>query len=103
MPSPEIQRLVDAVEAAHGPLEPYGSDLPAEHSTSFKVAGVPAHFSVLTLDGSLPLGRYDVQIESSPPGDYLYADEVSLEEFLQLVSKISGPEEGWPSMEGESS
>lgn len=103
MRSQEIQRLVDAVEARFGPVEPYGSAASEGHGTCFKVAEVPATFSVLTLDGTLPPARYDIQIEGSPPGDYLYADEVSLAEFLELVARMSGPEEGWPLMSDESS
>ena len=103
MRSQEIQKLIDAVESLHGPVELYGSDPSEEHGTCFTIAGVPATFSVITLEGRLPSGRYDVQIEGSPPGDYIYISEVSLDEFLELVARMGGPQERWPGMNKESS
>jgi hypothetical protein len=103
MRSREIQRLVDAVESIHGSVKPYASERTEEHGTCFTIAGVPVTFSVITLEGTLPSGRYDVQIEGSPPGDYLYASAVSLEEFLELVARMSGRKERWPVMNEESS
>ena len=98
MRSPEIQKLVDTVEAAFGVIELYGSSLLEEHGTAFTIEGIPATFSVITLEDALPSGRYDIQIEGSPPGDYLYAAEVSLSDFIKLVSQMQRPEVEWPRM-----
>ena len=68
--------------------DPYG--------TSFMLQGIPATFSVITRDGTLPDGQYDIQIESYPPGDYIFTSIVSLEKFLQLVHLMVGPPERWP-------
>ncbi len=96
MRSTEIQNLIDAVEGTWGRVELYGSDPTEEHGTAFMISGIPATFSVITLEGTLPPGRYDIQIEGVPPGDYLYTEEVSLEKFLQLIQRMSGPEDTWP-------
>jgi hypothetical protein len=100
MRSGSIQNVIDAVEALHGPVTLYGSDPSEEHGTCFKIAGVPATFSVITQDGRLPTGQYDVQIEGVPPGDYLYTSIVSLESLLNLITRVKGPENQWPGMDG---
>ncbi len=103
MSSPEIQRLVDAVEEAHGQVELYGSSPSEEHGTCFKIARVPATFSVITLEGTLPSGTYDIQIEGSPPGDYLFTAQVSLEGFLKLVAQMCRSEDEWPGISPQAS
>ncbi|XXX73572.1 hypothetical protein WMF30_38610 [Sorangium sp. So ce134] len=74
----------------------YGSSEDEEHGTCFIIAGIGATFSVLTLEGALPDGHYDVQVESIPPGDYVYATEVDLDGFMRLVAQIAGPPDTWP-------
>jgi hypothetical protein len=96
MRSAVIQKLIDAVEAAYGPVTPYGSNPSEEHGTCFKIAGTPATFSVLTLEGTLPPGQFDIQIEGVPPGDYIYTAVVSLDEFLELVSRFGHSKDEWP-------
>lgn len=103
MRSRDIQTLVDAVEAAYGPIELFASSPEEEHGTCFKLAGIPATFSVLTLEGTLPSGVYDVQIEGIPPGDYLYVAQVSLSAFLELVSQMRRPQLQWPEIASETS
>ena len=98
MPSREIEKLVDAVEAAYGSVALHRSEASEENGTCFKIAGVPATFSVHTQDGKLPSGQYDIQIEGIPPGDYLFASVVSLDTFLELVERVRGPEDQWPPM-----
>ena len=95
----EVQKLVDAIETVHGPITLYGSDANEEHGTCFKVSGVDATFSVHTQGGSLPSDQYDIQIESVPPGDYVFTSVVSLEEFLTLVAMMEGPQAHWPGVE----
>lgn len=101
MRSPEIQRLIDAVEAAYGSVALYGSDPAEEHGTCFTLAGVPATFSVHTRDGTLPPGSYDVQIERAPPGEFIYTSVVPLDRFLELVARMHGPEDQWPGVNGK--
>lgn len=48
-------------------------------------------FSVLTLDGTLEEDRFDVQIESMPPGDYIFTGEVTLGELLKLLDVCARP------------
>jgi hypothetical protein len=77
-------------------LAPYGGDSEDGHGTGFKIAGIAATFSVHTRDGTLPEGTFDIQIEGVPPGEYLYANVVSLETLLTLVERMSGPRSKWP-------
>lgn len=95
MPSLEIQNLIYAVENDYGPVFLY--DDAGEHDVCFIMIGIPATFSVHTQEGTLPVGQYDIQIESRPPGEYIYTSVVSLEAFLRLVLRLQGPEEQWPS------
>ena len=95
MRSRHIQELVDAVEARHGAVQLYGSSPDEVHGTCFIIAGIPATFSVLSLDGKL-VETYDIQVEGVSPGDYLYIDEVSLPEFMRLVSRYIENHEKWP-------
>jgi hypothetical protein len=95
---PSIERLLQAVYAEFGQsvIRPYGTYPAEQYGTGFQIAGVQPTFSALTLDGSLPEGQYDIQIESYPPGDYLYTDIVALDQFIELVRLTSGPQAFWP-------
>jgi hypothetical protein len=98
MKSKSINLLLNAIKSVYGKakIQPYGTSPEEKHGTGFRIKGVPAIFSVLTLEGAFPEGRYDIQIESDPPGNYVYAKEVDLNEFLLLVERICGPESNWP-------
>jgi hypothetical protein len=98
MSSPAIERLLFEVRQRYGAsaLSPYGSSSEEVHGTCFIIAGIPATFSVHTQDGELPEGYYDIQIEGIPPGEYVYTEVVTLETFLELVARVSGPETQWP-------
>jgi len=93
--SPEIQKLIDSVCENYGSIEYYGSSQREEHGVGFKIPGIKATFSVLTLDGALK-DSFDIQIEGVPSGDYVYTGEVSLQEFIDLVARFDGPEDEWP-------
>ena len=95
MHSPQIRKLIDSVENEFGAIEYYGSSEKEEHSVCFKLSGISATFSILTLDGKL-MDSYDIQIEGIPVGDYLYVNEVTHSEFMNLVQKFKGPESKWP-------
>jgi hypothetical protein len=98
MPNPSVSRLLDQLKASYGSrLEPYGRNFQEEHGVGFRIAGVPATFSIATDDGRFAFGRYEVQIESYPPGDAIYIAGADLEELLSLVRKIESG--AWPSNE----
>ena len=99
MRSSTIQKLITAVKSTYGPVTPYGSETGEEHGAGFRIAGIPAIFSVHTQEGELPPDEYDVQIESFPPGDYLYISITMLQGILDLIAKLQRPEEEWPRME----
>ena len=100
MKSPQILALMARVENIYGGqnVHSYGSNEDEQHGAGFLLSGVPATFSVHTQDGSLADGMYDIQIESNPPGDYIYSDVVPMARFLELVDRICGPKDQWPEM-----
>jgi hypothetical protein len=65
MQSLSIQKLITSVIEKHGNIEYCGSSPKEEHGVCFKISGVNATFSVLTLDGKLK-DSYDIQIEGVP-------------------------------------
>jgi hypothetical protein len=93
-----IKELVQAVRATYGAdrIVPYADSDEDPYGTGFRVTGIRATFSVLTQEGRFPDGMYDVQIESYPPGDYLFTKVVSRVEFLRLMDLVTGPEDRWP-------
>ena len=95
MHSQRIQQLINAVESSFGVIEYYGSSASELHGVGFKLKGISASFSVTTLKGDLST-TYDIQVEGIPAGDYFYADEVNLTEFIELISKYEGSEAQWP-------
>ena len=95
MHSPEIQKLINSVCENYGFIEYYGSSPEEENGACFTIPEIKATFSVLTLDGALK-DSYDIQIEGIPPGEYLYTSEVSLHEFIELISKFNGADSTWP-------
>ena len=95
MHSPQIQKLINSVSEKFGNIEYYGSSPNEEHGVCFTVQEIEATFSVSTIDGTLK-DSYDIQIEGVPPGEYLYTGEVSLQKFIELVSKFTKPESEWP-------
>src|SRR5262249_38784364 len=70
--SEDIDELLEGVREVVGQhsIEPYG-DWDDPQSVGFRIRGVPATFSVLVVD-RLREQRFNVQIESYPPGSYLY-------------------------------
>jgi hypothetical protein len=71
---------------------PYGTSENEEQGTGFRITGIDATFSALCL-ADTPTGFYDFQIESYPPGDYVYTDEVNLADILSLVGKCKSNNE----------
>lgn len=98
MTSPDIRNLLSRVHDQYGGqhVRPYGTNTQEEHGTAFTIDGVPATFSIHTHGGELPSGTYDIQIESLPPGYNIYTAIVGLERFMDIVTQIAGPLDGWP-------
>lgn len=96
MKSPAIRELIARVSATVAPaaVSAYGTGDEETHGLGFTISGVPATFSVHTHDGNLPARMYDIQIESSPPGDYVYTSVVELDDLLLLVSRVAAGD--WP-------
>src|SRR5262245_11505610 len=97
MPDASMTGLVASLRSRYGDRRhPYGSTFEEEHGFGFTIDGIRAVFSAITLDGTLPPDRYDIQVESSPPGDYIYHAQVGLQELLSLITVFAGPESNWP-------
>jgi hypothetical protein len=98
MTSSAIETVLSRFRATYGAdaIALYGALPDEEHGTCFTVHGIPATFSVHTQDGGLHDGRYDVQIESQPPGDYVFTAIVALDRLLELATLVSGPRDLWP-------
>lgn len=95
MPDRSIEVLVAELQRRYGDrIIPYGGGFVSTSSVCFRLRGIPAVFSILTLDGTLPFGRFDVQIERCPPGDDVWADEYDLHELLQVIANIE--RDIWP-------
>ena len=73
----------------------YGTFEQEEEGTGFRITDIPATFSVLCF-GATPIGRYDCQIESYPPGEYLYTVETDLSSLLALIEVYRRPMNEWP-------
>ena len=101
MPDESIRNLLRALHESYpGTTKPYGCAFESaeeEHGLGWRLEGAPVVFSAITFDGKLTADTYDVQIESYPPGEYLFTGQYSLAELLQLVRRYFGPEVEWPS------
>ncbi len=96
MRHPQIVELVTKLKRIYGELYvPYGTSDEEEEGTGFRISGIEATFSALCLEGT-PEGMYDIQIESYPPGDYLYNVVINLDGFLSLIEKYRAHTDVWP-------
>jgi hypothetical protein len=96
----EIAVLIEAVRSRYGAsYVPYGTSDEEQNGTGFRIEDIPATFSALCSEDT-PRGQYDIQIESYPPGDYIYADIVTLDQLLSLVEQFREPE-SWPTNNGQ--
>lgn len=96
MGHPKIVELIAKLKRVFGEsYVPYGTSDEEERGTGFRIAGIEATFSALCLEET-PKGMYDIQIESYPPGDYIYNDIIDLDSFLALIEKYRAPLNAWP-------
>jgi len=96
MKHPGIVELVASLKRKYGEsYAPYGTSDEEEEGTGFRIAGIEATFSALCL-AKTPKGKYDIQIESYPPGDYLYNDVLDLDAFLSLIEQYRASLNVWP-------
>jgi len=96
MRSTQIQNLIAQVEKIYGPITLYGSQEDEQLGTCFFLENISATFSVLTLDGKMPKDTFSIQVEGRPPGDYIYTDDLSLDDFLKIISIYKKPNDDWP-------
>lgn len=93
---PNIIALIEALRTRYGAsYMPYGISDDEENGTWFRIRNIAASFSVICLENTPP-GHYDVQVDSDPPGDYIYLEVVCLDDLLGLVEKYRQPVEHWP-------
>jgi|CXWL01.2.fsa_nt_gi hypothetical protein len=96
MKHPCIVELIACLERKYSETYvPYGTSENEELGNCFRITGIDATFSALCLTDT-PTGFYDIQIESYPPGDYVYTDTVNLADILALVRKYKAPMNDWP-------
>jgi len=96
--SAPIEAVLSAVRQRFGSdsLTYYGSGEAETHGVCFRVWSVPATVSVHTQEGALSDGLYDTQIDSVPPGEYIYTSVVSLPTLLGLIDQLRQPLGKWP-------
>ena len=95
MHSHSIQKLIEAVLKNYEGLEYYGSSRNEEHGVCFMLQDKKVTFSVSTLGGSL-VDTYDIQVEGIPVGEYVYTEEVTIPNLIQLIDTFSKAESLWP-------
>ena len=96
MKNHRIVELVARLRRKYGETYvPYGTSEDEEQGTGFRITDIEATFSASCLNDS-NTGFYDIQIESYPPGDYLYTDRVSLADILSLVEQYRVAMNDWP-------
>ncbi|EGM70789.1 hypothetical protein [Shewanella sp. HN-41] len=94
----DVPVLIRRLKERYGEkYELYGSSENEQEGTGFRINNIPATFSVLCF-GDIPIGRYDFQIESYPPGDYLYTGEKNLSGLLELIERYREPMDEWQSI-----
>jgi len=103
----DVTILMDRLRVIYGDrYQPGDTPQLEEDNAGFRLEGVPADFSVLCF-GDMPIGRYDVQVESHPPGErvvpnptdwdgYVYMCEVDLQGLLDLIACYHRPVNEWP-------
>ena len=86
----EVEKLKNTIISEFGPLTYYGSNESEEHGIGFKLQNINATFSATTNDGTLR-NCYSIQIESVPPGEFVYTDTLTLKEVILLIrAMLSG-------------
>ena len=88
-----IKLLLDKIVRKYGDFQYYGSNSEELNGVGFTVNDLDVTFSVVWEPKK---GLYDVQIESVPPGDYIYLGQFSLDDFLTAMDLYSTPESDWP-------
>lgn len=96
MKRPLIAALNAALKETYGgSCIPYGTSEDEEAGTGFRVVGIDATFSAVCLDDT-PKGKLDIQVESFPPGEYLFNDVLDLKQFMSLIEAYRAPFSAWP-------
>jgi hypothetical protein len=96
MQHPLVSTLIARLKQAYGQsFVPYGTSDEESEGTGFRIIGIEATFSVMCTE-DVPTDMLDIQIESYPPGDYIFTDVVTLEGLMALIENYRGPMETWP-------
>ncbi len=90
-----ISKLIEYLKTEYTSYEPYGTFEDEEEGTGFRLNDIPATFSVLSF-GDTPKNILDVQIESYPPGNYLYDVILEFDDFIKLIEMYRQPISNWP-------
>ncbi len=75
-------------------MSPYGTSDEEVDGTGCRIAGIEATFSAIRLP-TTPSGLLDIQIESFPPGDYIYQAEIPIDAFIGLIEEYRQPQDRW--------
>ena len=95
MVNQNLRNLIEALIEQYGDLySPYGTSPSEPEGTGFRIAGTEATFSVMCAAGDAD--EYDVQIESDPPGNYLFNTVTTLHGLMVLIPVFGQPQERWP-------
>lgn len=92
----EISELVGTLKNKYKEsFIPYGTNDEEANGTGFIIQDIEAIFSVVILEETMA-GYFDVQIESNPPGDYVYNVEIDAPGFINLIEHYRKPTDQWP-------
>lgn len=95
MKNKHIEKLIRHLIQIYGKrYNPWATSEDIKEETGFKLSGIDVSFSVII--GNDEENMYSIQIESSPPGDYLYCNEVNFEQLIELIKIFEGPSSSWP-------
>ena len=93
-----IERLIEELDRSYPKKWRYYGTIPVppEDNMGFKIDGTKATFSASTEGGLQPENQLDIQIEHEEPAVYIYTDELSVAEFMELIRQFFRPETDWP-------
>lgn len=95
MPLPQITQLIEFLRSEFGDLyRPYGTSSEEFDGTGFRLADIPATFSVVCSSPDTLI--FNIQVESFPPGDYIYIADLDQSSLLTFIRQFKQPQELWP-------
>lgn len=73
----------------------HGSDESETEGIGFRIKSIAASFSALSF-GDIPENKSNFQVESFPPGDYMFTGEITLKKFTNLIELFQAPQDECP-------